>query len=255
VAVHLIVAMLLVGLGSAEAQRPPRPPAAILAQPDRPGWTVDARNGCWVWNADPHPDQVVVWNGPCPRGPAEGPGSGEWRNPRHGLRGVDRFSGVMRNGRLEGQGTYVWSYGDRYEGEWRNGRRDGRGTFTTFRGGRLEGEFREDRANGPGIYIFPDGRRYEGSFVDDQRSGLGVLTWPDGRRLEGEFRNDRANGQGILTWLEGSRYEGGWRDDFPHGEGEYRSAQDGVLRGTWEGGCFRDGARRVAIGRPVEDCH
>ena len=33
--------------------RPAPPTAEAIAEPGRPGWTVDASNGCWVWNPNP----------------------------------------------------------------------------------------------------------------------------------------------------------------------------------------------------------
>jgi hypothetical protein len=83
---HPALIALLLASGPALAQtqppaqpRPAPPPAESRAEPGRPGWKVDARNGCWVWNADPQPGETVTWSGRCPRGPAQGQGRGEWR--------------------------------------------------------------------------------------------------------------------------------------------------------------------------------
>lgn len=149
------VAVLLWG-GLAWAQPPPArprpaPPAPeSVAQPGRPGWTVDSRNGCWVWNPNPQPSETVTWSGACPRGPAEGQGAGEWRYTENGQPRVARFSGPRREGRMEGRGTYTDANGNRYEGEWRDGRRHGRGTQTWPNGSRYEGEWRDDRPDGYG---------------------------------------------------------------------------------------------------------
>jgi hypothetical protein len=132
--------------------RPPAPPANSLAEPGRPGWSVDARNGCWVWNAHPQPGETVSWSGACPRGPAQGQGQGEWRWTEGGQPRVQRFSGTRREGRMEGRGTYTWANGARYEGEYRDDRRHGRGTQTWANGYRYEGEWRDGRADGYGEY-------------------------------------------------------------------------------------------------------
>ncbi|WP_431301447.1 hypothetical protein [Sediminicoccus sp. BL-A-41-H5] len=86
------------------------------------------RTGCWLWNSNPQPNETVTWSGACPRGPAEGQGSGEWRSQDGGAPPVvSRFSGQMREGRLDGQASVTWPHGNRYEGEWRDDRADGQG--------------------------------------------------------------------------------------------------------------------------------
>jgi hypothetical protein len=166
--------------------RPASPPEDLRAAPGRPGWSVDARSGCWLWNARPRPDEVVRWGGVC------GP-----------------------DGRAGGRGVAEWSSAGkvaRYEGDYRDGKRDGRGVQTLVNGDRYEGEFRDDKLHGHGVYTFADGTRYEGEFRDDNFNGRGVLTGANGDRYEGEFRDDRANGRGIYTLAGGDRYDGDWRD-------------------------------------------
>lgn len=166
--------------------RPPAPPSDQIATPGRPGWTVDARNGCWVWNPNPQPGEAVTWSGRCPRGPAEGNGRGEWRWTAEGRAQVETFSGALRNGRLEGRGVVTWPNGNRYDGEWRDGRQHGRGVLTG-----------------------PNGNRYDGEWRDDRQNGRGVFTWPDGSRSDGEWRDGRPDGSGTYTTSAGI-YTGTW---------------------------------------------
>lgn len=170
-----LIALLLAGpaaLAQAPA-RPAPPPAESLAAPGRPGWMVAARNGCWVWNAFPSPGASVTWSGGCPRGPAQGQGQVEWRRMENGQPRVDRFTGTLREGRMEGRGTYTRADGDRYEGEWRDGRMNGRGTRTSADGGRYEGEYRDGRLHGRGTITWANGDRYEGEWRDDRADGYG----------------------------------------------------------------------------------
>ncbi|WP_426954908.1 hypothetical protein [Muricoccus radiodurans] len=179
--------LLLAGtLAAQPAARPEPPPADGLAAPNRPGWTVDARTGCWVWNPSPKPGETVTWSGACPNGPAEGEGEGEWRHVENGVPWVELYSGNLRDGRLDGRGSVASPDGTGYQGDWRNARPHGRG-----------------------VALLPRGVRYEGEFRDGNRSGRGIQTWPDGTRYDGEWRNGRADGTGTFTSRTGS-FSGTW---------------------------------------------
>lgn len=164
--------------------------------PGRPGWTVDAANGCSLWNPNPHPGETVEWSGACPLGPAQGLGHAAWRYVENGRPFVAWELGVMLDGRLEGTGMVLWSNGDRHAGEWRLGLRHGRGTTVEADGTRLEGDWRAGSLNGPGILTRPNGDTYSGLFLQGRAEGEGVLTtgtgifqgvWRDGclRRADG----------------------------------------------------------------------
>jgi hypothetical protein len=54
----------------------PFPAAEARAAKGRPGWTIDPRTGCWMWNSYPSRNDAVRWSGSCsPDGPAEGRGT------------------------------------------------------------------------------------------------------------------------------------------------------------------------------------
>ena len=141
----------------------PAPPAEDqLAHPGHPGWSVDAHTGCWIWNPNPQPDEMVTWSGRCyARGPAVGFGVLEWRHADK----VSRYEGEYRDGKPHGRGSYTASDGNRYEGEYRDGRRYGRGVFTFANGGRYEGEYRDGKPNGLGT-LSRDGATYSGTWID-----------------------------------------------------------------------------------------
>ena len=65
---------------------------------------------CWPW-AKPAAGKEVPRHGRHTREDYNGSYSGEWLD-----------------GKMHGQGTYVWASGSLYDGEWREGHRNGRGT-------------------------------------------------------------------------------------------------------------------------------
>jgi hypothetical protein len=168
-ATALALFMALLAISSASSQtRPASPAADEAAAPGHPGWAVDVRNGCWVWNSAPKAGETVTWSGSCsPDGRATGLGVAEWRHEQHSELRTSRYEGELRDGKASGRGIYMYANGDRYEGEWRDNRLSGRGTYTYVTGGRYVGEWRNDRANGRGVYTGPDGDRYEGEWRED----------------------------------------------------------------------------------------
>lgn len=210
----MVLFLSLAGAASAQTggadpaqPRPPAPPTGSIAAPDHPGWTVDARNGCWVWNPNPQQEETVIWTGLCPEGPATGEGLLAWRYIEGGEPRGERYLGTMARGRMHGIGTYLDSAGETYQGEWQEGREEGHG-----------------------LRVWATGR-YEGGWHQGMRQGRGMIFWINGNLFRGEFKEDR-----------------------PDGPGEYFSVEAGWFRGTWAEGCFREGDRQAAIGRPVEEC-
>jgi hypothetical protein len=263
---------LLPTLASAQ-ERPGPPPMYLRAAPDRPGWSVDARTGCWVWNSDPRLNDSVSWTGACsPEGRATGRGVEEWRDGDR----VSRYEGEVQDGKAQGRGVYVFANGDMYWGEFRDDRRHGRGVFEWANGDRYQGEFRENKRDGRGVFTNTGGSRYDGEWRDGEQSGVGILTYSDGGRYEGEWRNGEKHGRGTQIWPDGTRYTGEWREDARSGrgvqiwadgtryEGEWRAGRPdgfGVARingiaigGTWAAGCFHEDEHRAAIERNLSEC-
>src|SRR5712664_2652959 len=212
-ALALCMALLPITIASSQT-RPPAPPADQLAAPGHPGWSVDTRSGCWVWNSNPRANATATWSGACnPGGPATGRGVLEWRYEESGERKVARYEGEYRDGKPHGRGVYAYASGNRYEGDYRDGKLHGRGVYTFANGNRYEGELRDDKYDGRGVLTFASGNRYEGDFRDGKFNGRGVFMLASGARYEGEFRDGRSNGRGVLTFANGNRYEGDFRDD------------------------------------------
>ncbi|MBS7810700.1 MORN repeat-containing protein [Roseococcus pinisoli] len=168
-------------------QRPAPPPADSIAAVGKPGWTVDAENGCWVWNPNPQQEETVRWTGPCPEGPSQGEGVLAWRYVREGQPGDERYVGTMARGRMHGIGTYLESTGEVYQGEFQDGREQGRG-----------------------LRVFPTGR-YDGEWRQGQRHGRGVMFWINGNLFRGEFRNGLPEGPGEYYSVEDGWFRGDWQ--------------------------------------------
>ena len=99
----LLIACSLAGMiicGVTWGQNRPAPPADDLrGAPGKPGWAVDERSGCWLWNADPQPGETVTWSSGCgPDGLANGRGILEWRSDGK----TERYEGDVTNGRRNG---------------------------------------------------------------------------------------------------------------------------------------------------------
>jgi len=140
------------------ASHPPAPPADQIAREGHPGWTVDALNGCWIWNRKPFLDYFITWSGTCaPEGPATGPGLLDW--------GDERFYGALKDGRKTGSGLLIDEWGGHVRGMWKDGVLDG-----------------------PVAYAWADGSHYDGPFVKGYPNGHGVFT-DKGKTYEGEWKD------------------------------------------------------------------
>jgi hypothetical protein len=109
-----------------------------LAKPGQPGWSR-TDEGCFVWNPKPQADETVSWSGSCANGRASGSGTKAWT--KNGIPG-SRYTGAMRDGKEDGQGTLVYPNGNSYEGEWRDGKPNGQGEFTAS-GVTLDGTWKD----------------------------------------------------------------------------------------------------------------
>jgi hypothetical protein len=200
---HALLGLIpLVFFAGVSLARPPLPPADVRAAPGKPGWSVDERTGCWVWNPNPQAGQTVRWSKGCTAvGRATGHGVLEWRTGST----VTRYEGDLRYGEPNGRGVQTRPNGDRYEGEFRDGKRNGRGVLTWPDGERYEGDFQNGVMQGDGVYIEASGNRYEGAFRNGERDGQGTYIWVNGDRYVGEFRAGKRHGHGVYTWANGDR--------------------------------------------------
>ena len=80
-----------------------------------------------------------------------------------------------------------YSDGSRYEGEMKDGKREGEGTWVRPDGTKYNGQWSNDKPDGLGTFIWPDGRKFKGYWKNGKRHGKGIEILPDGKRIEGEW--------------------------------------------------------------------
>lgn len=112
--VVVLVALTALLLGSmagdrAFAQtRPEAPPLDKRASPGNPGWAVDVRTGCWVWNSNPQPVESVTWTAGC-EADGRASGSGHLVSDYGGK--TSSYEGEIRDGKQHGRGVNTWANG------------------------------------------------------------------------------------------------------------------------------------------------
>ena len=142
--------------------------------------------------------------------------------------GVGVFTGNLKDGVPNGQGTVRYNDGSEYKGGFHDGLPNGKGTYKNSKGHLVfEGVYGNGkRARGThyaddGTVLFKgtynrDGIRLEGFGVETGNNSDGS-TW----RWEGEYKEAQWNGKGTITWSNGKKYEGDWKDGNRTGNGTY----------------------------------
>ncbi|MDR4509120.1 MAG: hypothetical protein MRJ65_12960 [Candidatus Brocadiaceae bacterium] len=100
-----------------------------------------------------------------------------------------QYEGEIKNGKPNGQGTYLSPDGRKYVGEFKDGVFSGQGTYTFPDGTKYVGEFEDGKIEGQGTVSFRSGMKYAGEFKEALYNGKGTLTNPDGGKIIGEFKN------------------------------------------------------------------
>ena len=135
-----------------------------------------------------------------------------------GQRAGNKYTGEWKNGKIHGQGTYVWADGKKYIGGWLDQDRHGYGIFKVPGDFELRGEFKNNRVLHADIK-YAGGNRYTGEYGTKGRHGQGILLVSDGQTYIGQFKNNLMHGQGIWTFADGRKYFGVWKSDKQHGIG------------------------------------
>lgn len=153
----LILALLVSGVAVPPFVLP------LAAQTFQPRWVTDARTGCRVWNTAPASGEKISWSGGCQGNLAQGRGHLQWfKNDKP----TARYSGELRDGKLNGRGMLTMPDGAFVNGEWRDGYLNGHGVVIYPNGERYEGEFRQSRPHGIGTLKAPNGNTYAGAWTN-----------------------------------------------------------------------------------------
>ncbi len=140
------------------------------------------------------------------------------------------FKGNFIDGKLNGEGTLIYSDGESFSGEFRDGKKNGKGIYTYANGSKYEGEYKDDLQNGKGIYTSVSGDKYIGDYLDGKTNGTGTYIFSNGNKYEGEFKDGQYHGHGTFTYKNGSKYVGSFRHNKKSGFGTYTYGA-----GKWEG--------------------
>jgi hypothetical protein len=148
----------------------------------------------------------------------------------------DMYEGEFNDGKREGKGKLLLANGDIYEGQWKNNRKHGQGKLILADGGLYEGEFKDDKMDGKGKYFSANGDISEGQWKNSKRNGQGKLILADGGLYEGECSDNVRHGHGKFTWAAGDCYEGDYKNDEIHGHGKCTYADGNLYEGEWNKG-------------------
>lgn len=154
------------------------------------------------------------------------------------------YTGWMKNGVPDGQGTKTYKDGRKYVGESKNGHADGKGTmYYKVDGGNdvYVGDFKNGRPNGTGTYTYADSDKYVGDFKNGIKEGHGTFYVNRNDRFKGDkyvgdYANDTFNGDGTYEWRNGQHYTGQFQNGQMHGKGKLTYSDGGVYEGDMVNG-------------------
>ena len=178
--------------------------------------------------------------------------------------GIFTYSGELRNGRFDGEGTLNFQTGDKFSGNFTDGRINGNGVFFGREGWRFEGGFEDCEVFG-GTLVLEDGStevykreadadrfesagwQYDGNFGVRGQDGIGTFTFADGSVYFGGFSRGMANGEGVYTDASGKTvYEGEFNFGVFEGQGIYYNPEGWSYEGGFKDGLF-DGEGAVTL--------
>lgn len=161
-------------------------------------WITNNYSGCKVWVHNPKPNEIIVYQGECVDGKANGKGltkgfTGIENGPMHSF-----YFGEYKNGKEHGKGNFTLYHKNGmqpivYEGEYKDGKEHGEGSLTWYKDGKIlkkyEGSFIDGSPHGEGTQIDENGNKYVGSFQNGKRHGVGEITFPTGNSYKGLWEN------------------------------------------------------------------
>lgn len=151
---------------------------------------------------------------------------------------VGTYTGQLKGGKANGQGTFVAANGDVYVGEWRDGYSTGQGTCTYVNGNVYEGGWKKDMFDGEGTFTWANSVIFTGTWSNGNYYGPGTLSYPNGDIFKGEFAGNGLVSKGTCNYANGDVYEGEWSDNGPEGQGTMTCANGDICEGSWKNGLF-----------------
>ena len=149
------------------------------------------------------------------------------------------YAGEVKDGKMDGQGTFTTLNGYKYVGEWKDGKKNGQGTSTYSDGQKYVGNYKDDKHNGQGTITYLDGTKYVGEWKDGKKNGQGIAIYPgSGGRYVGEWKDDKRHGQGIHTASNVGKYVGEFKNDIMHGQGTLTEADGTIYVGKFKDNNF-----------------
>jgi hypothetical protein len=122
-----------------------------------------------------------------------------------------------------------------YNGEWKDGKMHGEGEYLFSDGKGYKGSFKDNNCEGFGIAEYPIGSSYEGYWKDGKFHGEGTQRSVTNIKYDGCWKNGKREGKGTLTLPCGLIYEGEFKDGLPHGRGRMESKLTGyAYEGSFE---------------------
>ena len=182
----IFFAVSLVGLVGGCGKQDDQPPAAAGAKDKGVTTNGDAK------------DSAALASAGQKTAPGDGLKVGETNSPQTVVAPDGTvYTGELKDGKPEGQGTLADARGSYQKGEWRNGRAYRiSGTAVLPDGTKETGTWNDDGTTCGGTIWYMDGRIYKGDWVivegrADLPYGPGAMTWPDGRQYAGHFINGK----------------------------------------------------------------
>lgn len=151
------------------------------------------------------------------------------------------YSKILK--KAEGQGEIKYHSGSSYKGHFKDGRKDGQGTYIFSKQSQEKEEASEKR------------KHYAGQFHRDAIHGEGTLAYECGDVYTGMFSNGLRNGIGSMKYAQSaSEYHGSWYNDQKNGKGLCISRQKGneyVFDGNFQHDQF-SGEATITFGQDLK---
>lgn len=213
-----------------------------IASPNNPGYLIDLKNNCRVW--DPHPKEAekVFWDGICSNGYAEGKGKVIWEWVEDGKLNTQINEGNFIKGKNTGDGFRQNIYQDGSIEKYTviNGKPEGE--YTKFLNGTYvtKVNYVNGMREGFGKVIYNNGDTYEGYFKNNKRHGDGTYNYKNGGLYIGQFKENLKSGEGKFYYSHGQiNYVGQYDNDVPDGKGKLYSKDNIIIYdGNFKNGLY-----------------